>query len=127
MSFCIVMGIPEMLNYWQSLQSRFETGDASKDEIKTYKLLHKTLKLISENPKHPGLHTHEIDELTARYGVKVFQSYCENRNPRAMRIYWVYGPRKDYITVIGVEPHPNDSKSNAYKKVRLSKMGEATD
>jgi hypothetical protein len=22
MSFCIVMGIPEMLNYWQSLQSR---------------------------------------------------------------------------------------------------------
>ena len=52
MPFFIVMGIPEMLEYWQSLQSRFEAGEASKDEVKTYKLLHKALKLISENPKH---------------------------------------------------------------------------
>ena len=67
----------------------------------------------------------EIDALTFRYGVKVFQSYCENRNPRAMRVYWVYGPVKDYITIIGVEPHPNDAKSNAYSKIRLSGMGDA--
>ena len=124
MAFSIVMGIPEMLSYWQSLQSKVDNGSATKEESKTYKLLHKTLSQLSSDPRYPGLHTHEIDELTNRYGVKVFQSYCENRNPRAMRIYWVYGPRKDYITVIGVEPHPNDSKSNAYKKIRLSRMGE---
>jgi len=121
------MGIPEMLEYWESLQSRFLSGEAGKDEDKTYKLLRKAFRLISQNPKHPGLHTHEIDELTARYGIKVFQSYCENRNPRAMRLYWVYGPKKDYITIIGVEPHPNDAKSNAYKKIRLSSMGEVAD
>lgn len=121
------MGVPEMLTFWESLQSRYETGEASKDEAKTYKLLRKTLKLISSDPKYPGLHTHEISELTARYGAKVFQSYCENRNPRAMRIYWVYGPKKEYITIIGLEPHPNDAKGNAYKKICLSKMGEVID
>ena len=121
------MGIPEMLALWESLESRYEAGKVSNDEAKMYKLLHKALKLISENPKYPGLHTHEIDELTARYGVKVFQSYCENRNPRAMRVYWVYGPKKDFITIIGLEPHPNDVKGNAYKTIRLSKMGIVED
>lgn len=113
-----------MLSYWESLQSKVQSGSSNKEESKTYKLLHKAFVQLSLDPRYPGLHTHEIDELTARYGVKVFQSYCENRNPRAMRVYWVYGPQKDYITIIGVEPHPNDAKSNAYKKIRLSKMGE---
>ena len=124
MSFSIVMGIPEMLDYWESLQSRFYSGTANKDEIKIYKLLSKTLRLISKDPRYPSLHTHEISELSARYGVKVFQSYCENRNPRAMRVFWVYGPLKECITIIGLEPHPNDAKSNAYSKIRLSKMGD---
>ena len=113
-----------MLAYWETLQSNSENGKASKEEAKIYKLLRKTFLLMADNPKHPGLHTHEIDELTARYGMKVFQSYCENRNSRAMRVYWVYGPSKDFITIIGVEPHPNDAKHNAYKKIRLSKLGE---
>ncbi len=127
MPFSIVMGIPEMLEYWESLHANVESGKASKEDSKIYKLLFKTLKLIANDPKHPGLHTHEIEELSARYGVKVFQSYCENRNPRAMRIYWVYGPKKEFITIIGLEPHPNDSKNNAYKKIRLSKMGQIED
>ena len=113
-----------MLSYWESLQSKVQSGSSNKEESKTYKLLHKAFVQLSLDPRYPGLHTHEIDELTARYGVKVFQSCCESRNPRAMRVYWVYGPQKDYITIIGVEPHPNDAKSNAYKKIRLSKMGE---
>ena len=117
------MGIPEMLAYWNTLEERVRTFLANKEEKKTFKLLHKTLCKIADNPKYPGLHTHEIAPLTARYGIKVFQSYCENRNPRAMRIYWVYGPKKDAITIIGLEPHPNDSKSNAYTKIRLSRMG----
>lgn len=121
------MGVPEMLELWESLQSRVESGEASSDEKKKYNALHKALKLISADPKHPGLHTHEIDALTSRYGVKVFQSYCENNKPGAMRIYWVYGPKKGYITIIGLEPHPNDAKGNAYKKIRLSKMSNSVD
>ena len=124
MAFSIVFGIPDMLRFWQTLQARRASGAATKDEVKLLKLLRKTFSLIANNPKHPGLHTHEIDELSARCGIKVFQSYCENRNPRAMRVYWAYGPKKEQITILEIEPHPNDAKSNAYKTVRLSRFGE---
>ena len=48
----------------------------------------------------------------------------------AGRIFWVYGPEQKNITVVAIEPHPNDSKSNAYKKITLSLMqakGDSTD
>ena len=37
-------------------------------------------------------------------------SYLENHKPVAGRIFWVYGPDKNDITIIGIEPHPNDKK-----------------
>lgn len=55
---------------------------------------------------------------------KVWQSYLENRKPSAGRLYWVYGPAKGEITIIGLEPHPEDKKRGGYQKVRLSEMGE---
>ena len=58
-----------------------------------------------------------------KYGMKVWESYLENNTPGADRIFWAYGPKQGDITVIGLEPHPND-KSNAYKKTTLSQMGE---
>jgi len=75
---------------------------------------------ISINPRHPGLQTHDIDPLTRRYGMKVWQSYLENNTPGAGRIFWVYGPGREEITVIGVEPHPEDKKNAGYQKVTLS-------
>ena len=77
------------------------------------------------DPTYPGLETHDIESLTKRYGQKVWQSYIENHTPGAGRIYWVYGPDKGEITIIGLEPHPNDSKSNAYKKITFSSTGES--
>ena len=88
-----------------------------------YKQLGKAMALLSSNPKHPGLNSHEITSLSSRYGMKVFESYLENNTPKAGRIFWVYGPNKKDITIIGLEPHPDD-KSNAYRKVTLSAMGE---
>jgi hypothetical protein len=57
--------------------------------------------------------------------MKVWESYLENNVPSAGRIFWVYGPEQQAITIIGLEPHPNDSKSNAYKKITLSAIGNA--
>ena len=37
-----------------------------------------------------------------------------------MRMYWVYGPQRQDITMIGLEPHPEDKKRGAYDKVVLS-------
>ena len=57
--------------------------------------------------------------------MKVWESYLENDTPGAGRLFWVYGPDKGDITVIGLEPHPND-KSNAYRKITLSSTGKQT-
>lgn len=122
--YSIVMGIPEMQAFWDSLCVRIRSGSATKDEIKLYKKLGKALYHLSQNPRHTGLETHEISSLTKRYGMKVWQSYLENQTPAAGRIFWVYGPNRGEITIIGLEPHPND-KSNSYDKITLSSTGEA--
>ncbi|MBO4388976.1 MAG: hypothetical protein J5785_06035 [Spirochaetales bacterium] len=117
--FRIRMGVPEMEEFWTALCARVKGGSASKTETTLYNKIGTTLAHLAENPRHPGLQTHEIDILSKRYGVKVWQSYIENRTSAARRLYWVYGPGKDDITVIGLEPHPNDKK-NAYRKIVLS-------
>lgn len=124
--FTIRLGVPEMEQLWKNLTEKNRTGTANKDEIKLYKKLGKTLAQISKDPRHRGLHTHDIAALTARYGERVWQSYLENDTPAAGRVFWVYGPGRMEITIIGLEPHPDD-KSNAYKKVTLSEMGRRPD
>ena len=121
--FSITMGIPEMQEFWDNLCSKTASGTATKDEIRLYKKMGKAMYHISQNPRHTGLETHEITSLSKRYGMKVWQSYLENQTPAAGRIFWVYGPNRGEITIIGLEPHPND-KSNAYDKITLSSTGE---
>ena len=119
MEFEIRLGVPEMLNFWNNLSSKVNDGLATKEETKLFNKLLKAFRLLKSNPRHPSLNSHEISQLTSRYGIKVFESYLENHTPGAERIFWVYGPTKQSITVIALEPHPND-KSNAYSKIKLS-------
>lgn len=37
-------------------------------------------------------------------------------------MYWVYGPNKNKITVIGLEPHPEDAQNGAYDRKTLSEL-----
>ena len=119
MQFEIRLGVPEMLAFWNDLSSKVDKGLANKNEVILYGKLVKTFKFLQSNPRHPSLDSHEISQLTSRYGIKVFESYLENHTPAAGRIFWVYGPIKNSITVIAIEPHPND-KSNGYSKIKLS-------
>lgn len=121
--FTIRMGIPEMEEFWEELESKVESGTASKSEEKLYRKIGKALVLLASDPRYPGLNSHEISSLTARYGQKVWESYLENKTSAAGRIFWTYGPEHGDITIVAIEPHPND-KSNAYKKITLSAMGE---
>ena len=121
--FTIRMGIPEMEEFWEELESKAESQAASKSEEKLYRKIGKALVLLANDPRYPGLNSHEISSLTARYGQKVWESYLENKTPAAGRIFWIYGPGQGDITIVAIEPHPND-KSNAYKKITLSAMGE---
>ena len=116
------MGIPEMEEYWNRLNLKYRDGSLKGDDKKIFKKFVKALKFLQNDPKYPGLRTHEISQLTKRYGIKVWQSYLENNTPSAGRLYWVYGPDKNDITIIGIEPHPEDTK-DGYEKIRLSSMG----
>ena len=121
--FTIRMGVPEMEAFWSNLESKIEAQTASGDEVRLYRKIGKALLLLANDPRHPGLNTHEISSLTARYGCKVWESYLENKAPAAGRLFWAYGPGRGDITILAIEPHPND-KSNAYKKITLSAMGD---
>ena len=116
--FDIFFGIPEIRDFWVSLKERIENGNANKSEIMLFKKLKKTLILLQKNPRHPGLKSHEIEILSRRYGRKVWESYLENRKPAAGRIFWVYYP-PGAITIIGLEPHPNNNK-HSYETITLS-------
>jgi hypothetical protein len=130
MSFIIRMGVPIMQAYWNDMRQRAQEDRLDKEEKKLWKKLAKTVLLLSSNPRHNSLQSHEIDDLTRRYGkivgrpYKVWQSYLENNTPAAGRLFWVYGPGKGEITVIGLEPHPEDKKKDGYAKVTLSLLPE---
>jgi hypothetical protein len=120
MSFKIRMGIPEMEAFWNELVARKQNGQMNKGEQKFFKKLVKSLGYLQENPRHNSLASHEIDELTRKYGLKIFQSYLENKTPAAGRLFWAYGPDHGDITVLGIEPHPEDQKQGAYSRIKLS-------
>ena len=103
MNFNIRMGIPEMQELWLDLQEKYRSGNIKKKEEQLYKKWGKALKLLSADPGYPSLQTHEIEPLSRRYGMKVRQSYLENKTSGAMRMYWVYGPDQKDITIIGLE------------------------
>lgn len=122
MPFNIRMGVPEMEEFWNDLTSQKDKNFLDKNEEILLKKLAKTLNYLSQNPRHNSLSSHEIEPLSKKYGIKVWQSYLENNKPAAGRIFWVYGPRKDDITIIGIEPHPEDKKSKGYDKIKLSNL-----
>jgi hypothetical protein len=120
-AFVIDMGVPEMDALWKDLLAKYSAGTLSGDDRQLLKKLQKTLHLLAANPRRPGLASHEIDALTRRFGVKVWQSYLENRKPAAGRLFWIYGPAKGVITIVGLEDHPESKKVSGYASVKLSR------
>jgi hypothetical protein len=128
MEFVVRMGVPTMQACWNDMLQRAREERLDKEEKRLWKKLAKAVLLLSSNPRHNSLQSHEIDDLTRRYektmgmSCKVWQSYLENNTPAAGRLFWVYGPGKGEITIIGLEPHPEDKKKAGYAKVTLSML-----
>lgn len=75
-------------------------------QLKHKKVL-KTLRLLRDvGPAHPGLNSHKYRSRSGPNGEDLWESYVENRTPGAWRIWWVYGPEDDMITVVTLGPHP---------------------
>jgi|ERR1017187_4176570 hypothetical protein len=119
MSFQIRLGLPEMAAVWADLSTRKLQGKLDRNDERFFKKLVKVLGFLGDNPRHHSLQTHEIAALTHKYGFKVFEAYLENNIPAAGRVFWAYGPDKGDITILGVEPHPDD-KHGSYSRIRLS-------
>jgi hypothetical protein len=73
-----------------------------------FKQVVKCIDLLTNNPRHPGLQTHEFSSIENPYrsAEKVFEAYVQNRTPGAYRVFWCYGPGRNQITVIAITPHP---------------------
>ena len=125
MAFNIRMGQPEMEALWNDLSMRAKARTLDKDEERFFKKFVKALGFLSVNPRHNSLATHEISDLSRKHGMKIFQSYLENNTPGAGRIFWAYGPEKRDITILAVEPHPEDKKQGAYERIKLSGMSRS--
>jgi hypothetical protein len=122
MAFRIRMGVPEMEALWNDLSTRKQEGELDKDEERFFKKWVKALGYLSANPRHNSLASHEIEDLTRKHGVKIFQSYLENKTPAAGRMLWAYGPDKGDITILAVEPHPEDEKHGVYGRIKLASL-----
>jgi hypothetical protein len=86
----------------------------SKADPAKLKKVNNALARLQANPRHPGLHSHQYDNFPGYASEKVWDSYVENHNPSAWRIYWIYGPDErnaagetiSVITVLVIGPHP---------------------
>jgi hypothetical protein len=80
----------------------------SSQEEGLFKQVAKTVNLLRQNPRHPGLNTHEYDSIANPYDKKkkVFEAYAQNKTSGAYRVFWCYGPKEKELTIIAVTPHP---------------------
>ena len=122
--FSLYLGVPEIRDLFARWKAGREAGTLDKIESDLADRVGSTLVDLLCDPYYPGLESHEIDDLTRRYGKKVFQSYVDNNSEQSWRLFWVYGPDRAQITWIGLEPHPEDDKNGGYDRVRLSSMPE---
>jgi hypothetical protein len=99
-----------------------DTADEKLDNIENtpalkgvLKQVRKTLGYLETNLEAKSLRTHPHESLSRRFGVKVFESYVQQKTPGAYRTFWRYGPdeinekgvRIPIITIIDITQHPN--------------------
>ena len=112
--------------FWNDLATCKRAGKLDKTKERFFKKWVKALDYLSANPRHNSLASHEIEDLTRRHGIKIFQSYLENKTPAAGRMFWAYGPDKGDITILAIEPHPEDAKGGAYQRIKLASLPPKT-
>jgi hypothetical protein len=73
-----------------------------------FKQVAKTISLLKQNPRHQSLNCHEYSDLPHPHDPrqKVWEAYAQNKTPSAYRVFWCYGPGREYLTIISITPHP---------------------
>ena len=95
-----------------------ELASGGPNERAKLKKVRRALALLEQDPRYPGLNSHQYESFPLDKDVKVWDSYVENRTPSAWRIFWRYGPdeprepgapeaKLSVITVLAIGPHPD--------------------
>jgi hypothetical protein len=87
-------------------QSDYSRLKSDPSLLKRYKAVKKTIQMLSFDPRHNSLQTHEFTSLKGPQGQKIFEGYAEQNTPAAYRVFWYYGPFKEQITIIAITRHP---------------------
>ena len=95
------------LRFTQEADKNLKTMEKDKGLIKRLKAVLKALGYLEINPHHPGLNTHKYSSLSGKNNEEIFEAYAENNTSAAYRIFWHYGPAKEEITIMSIEPHPD--------------------
>ena len=99
---------PEADRQFKEILANAAGAPAGSKQAGLAKQVQKTLSLLKQNSRHPGLHAHPYESLQHPYiaGKHVWEAYVQNKTPGAYRIFWCYGPDKGWLTVIAITPHP---------------------
>lgn len=116
MSFSVKWTVPARKNYDDLKAQAEQAADSRRQEDRSksskqeglFKQVQQAIARLLNDPRHPGLNTHEYDSLPNPLvkGGKVFEAYVQNHTPGAYRLFFCYGPGKKEITIIAITPHP---------------------
>jgi hypothetical protein len=95
------------ISFTQQALDTLERLRKDQSQKKRYRAVAKALALLANDPRHPGLQTHEFVTLSRARGIKIYEAYAENNTPAAYRIFWHYGPGKEMITISSITQHPS--------------------
>lgn len=100
-------GPPFTLLYVPEARAVIEDMKRGRRHAEKLKKVRTALRLLgTEGPRYPGLHSHQYESIPGPGGVALWESYVENRTPSAWRVWWIYRPGPDEITVVTLGPHP---------------------
>ncbi len=94
------------LTFTEEAKMQFLELERCKHKISQYKAVAKTLGLMQIDLRHPSLNTHKYDAINSPFNAEVFESYAQNKTPGAYRIFWYYGPKRSFITILAITSHP---------------------
>ena len=94
------------IHWTDAIKQAYMSLKSDASQKKQYKAVKKAIELLTNNPRHPSLQTHEFTSVKGPNGEKVFEAYAEQDTPGAYRILWYYGPSRGQITIALITPHP---------------------
>lgn len=98
---------PFTLLYTREAEQVIDELRSRKQYTDKLKKVRKALRLLKDpGPSYPGLHSHQYQSVPGPGGEPLWESYVENKTPSAWRIWWIYGPDADQLTIVTIGPHP---------------------